>query len=121
MGLAGAESVLVARLRQNVLALNRAEFRLAADPTGQNLSEVKSIIEAQREELNERLTELEATDGEQQAKLLAKVRAASETYFGELADTLRVADRVSSQVSVTGAQKEVIDMAMASGTRPGEQ
>ncbi len=111
---AGDISVLGARMRQNVLALSRAEFRIAADPTGANLTEAKSIIETQRKQLTERLVEGVALADEQQAQLLSEINNKFDAYMARLEDTVATADRNSSQVDITGAQHEVVEQAMKS-------
>jgi len=39
----GAEALLGARARQNALVLSRSEFRVASDPSAENINQVKKL------------------------------------------------------------------------------
>jgi len=112
MELAGTEAVLGARLNQNVIALNRAEFRLAADPA--EMTDVRKVIAEQRAQLEERLTAVEKTaDTEQKAMLLA-ARSQYDAYLRELDQTLSTVEANAGKVSLSEAQEAIKKSALES-------
>ena len=114
MELAGKEAALGARLRQHVVALNRAEYRIAADPTGDNYVHAKQDIAKERKEFEERLAQLRSTADEQQAHLLDRIEKAYKVYLVELEDTIRTADKNAASVNISGAQQEIVKSVLAS-------
>ena len=111
---AGQEALTGSRLNQNVIALNRAEFRVAADPSPSQVAEVENVIQEQRAQLEQRLTGLKATAGARGAELLRAVDLAYAAYLKELNDTMAVARRNGAQVTNDKARQEIVDSALAS-------
>ncbi|HYD68209.1 methyl-accepting chemotaxis protein [Azospirillum sp.] len=111
---ASGEALTGARVNQNVIALNRAEFRAAADPSPGQLTEVETVVREQRQQLEERLTQLKGSADGRQMDLLRGVDAAYADYLKELADTLAVAKRNGAQITNDKARQEIVDSALAS-------
>ncbi|QJE71750.1 HAMP domain-containing protein [Aerophototrophica crusticola] len=109
-------AVTGARANQNVIAMNRGEFRAAADPSADQVAEVRRTMDEQRREYEDRLARLRAAVGDdpQARALVAKVEAAYATYGKELEDTFAVIDRVGGQVTLSDAQQAIRDSALAS-------
>jgi len=80
-----------ARANQNVLALNRAEFRIALDPRPESVVEGKRAIDEQLKSLEERLDNLGQTRDEQAKAMLPAVNAALAEYRAAVEDTFRMA------------------------------
>ena len=111
---AGDKSVLSARMRQNIIALNRGEFRITVDPSGSNLTEAVAFIEKQRTELEERLASAEAAADGAQVAALATVRSAYQDYLVSLQQTIELAQRSGSGITIDGAQRTLLEQTMAS-------
>ena len=114
MELTGKEIRYAARLRQSVIALNGAEFQIAADPTGENLAAAKRAVGEQRATIQDRLEKTKATADEEQARLLTGVEEAYRTYERNLSGTVAAADRNTGNVSINEAQREVLAEALSS-------
>ncbi|HEY0834972.1 MAG TPA: methyl-accepting chemotaxis protein [Azospirillum sp.] len=112
--LAGGEALTGARVNQSVIALNRAEFRVAADPSPAQIGEAETVVREQRQQMEERLSRLKGSADRSQADLLRAVDAAYAAYLKELADTLTVAKRNGGQITNDKARQEVVDSALAS-------
>lgn len=117
MELAGNEVLLGARMRQNALALNRAEFRIAADPTGANVAEAKAEIEEEGAQLKQRIAEMKASADPKQQELLASLEAAYAAYAADLGGTLSVAERNAGSIEINDAQRQVLEEAKSSLTQ----
>ena len=114
MELTGKEIRYAARLRQSVIALNGAEFQIAADPTGENLAAAKRAVGEQRATIQDRLEKTKATADEEQARLLTGVEEAYRKYERNLSGTVAAADRNTGNVSINEAQREVLAEALSS-------
>ena len=110
----GNDEVLAALIDQDAVGLSREEFRIASNPTGANLSAAKTEIAQQRHELEEHLAKAKEGADEEQAKLLAAVEQDYKAYLVDLDQTVAKADSVSSQVTITDVQKEVVESALTS-------
>jgi len=80
-----------ARANQNVLALNRAEFRIALDPRPEQVVEGRQAIEEQLKTFEERLENLGQTRYDQARAMLPAVKAALAEYKTAMEETLRLA------------------------------
>ena len=80
-----------ARANQNVLALNRAEFRIARDPRPEQVVEGRQAIEEQLKTFEERLENLGQTRDDQARAMLPAVKAALAEYKTAMEETLRLA------------------------------
>ncbi len=104
-------AVATARANQNVIALNRAEYRLAADPSSDQIATIRQVVDREREEYLRRIGELhEDLDGAGDARgdaLLAEVEAAYARYMASLEQTVTTATEVGSDVTVSDAQLAV--------------
>src|ERR1043165_8886698 len=65
MSAASKRALTAARANQNVLALNRAEFRSALDPRVDNRVAARQVIEENLKLFNERIEEVSKTRDEQ--------------------------------------------------------
>jgi methyl-accepting chemotaxis protein len=98
----GAESMSASALRaldaaranQNVIALNRAEFRAALDPREDNRNAARRVVEQQLKEFDQRIEEVAKTRDEKAQSMLPGVREAFAAYKGDLENTFRLVDAV---------------------------
>ncbi|MBP2313732.1 methyl-accepting chemotaxis protein [Azospirillum soli] len=107
--LAGSEGTTAARLRQNVLSLNRAEYRIAADPSGENIKESLEVIEYQKKQLEERLILLRKTAEAEEARLIEDIERAYTVYKEELKGTLDRAQSLSGSIALSSVQRELVN------------
>jgi methyl-accepting chemotaxis protein len=108
----GQQTLMSARMRQNILALNRGEFRLAVDTEGYD--EAVAFIEVQRKELLERLGAAEASVIEPQiAAALAGFRSSTTEYLAMLDATIALAGR-NRGAQMTDSQRQMLSQVMQS-------
>jgi methyl-accepting chemotaxis protein len=92
MAAAARRSLLAARANQNVLALNRAEFRSALDPRDENRLAAREVIATQLKQYQERFEEVSNTPDEQAKAMLPAVRESFAAYKTQLDATLAAVD-----------------------------
>ena len=109
-----AERALVAtRANNNVVTMNRAEFRSALDPRDENRLSARASIDEQLKQLEERLAEVSKTPDEKAQALLPAVRSALSAYQSQMKQTLQSVDDAKS-VEVTQSAAGLRDVAMKS-------
>jgi methyl-accepting chemotaxis protein len=97
-----------ARLTQNVVALNRAEYQIASDPTPETLKEVMGVINQQKKLVEDRISKLKSTADSEQLALLKAVDLQYDLYKREIEDTLTKVRENAANVSLDDAQKAII-------------
>jgi methyl-accepting chemotaxis protein len=94
MMFASGRALNAARANQNVIALNRAEFRVALDPSSENRAEVRKVIEEQMKAYQAGMEEVGKTRDDKARSMLPAVNEAMAEYKRSLENTLRLADAV---------------------------
>ncbi|UPT85604.1 methyl-accepting chemotaxis protein [Bradyrhizobium barranii subsp. apii] len=115
MSTAVKRALLAARANQNVIALNRAEFRSALDPRDDNRLAARDVINAQLKQYQERFDEVSQTPDEKAKTLLPGVREAFSAYKSQMDTTLAAVDAEKSAKLSDSADK-LRDIAMKSRT-----
>ncbi|MCC8966602.1 methyl-accepting chemotaxis protein [Bradyrhizobium sp. Pear76] len=110
---AAERALLSARANQNVLAINRAEFRSALDPRDENRLAARSLIDEQFKSLEERLATISQTHDPQTIALLPAVRSALSAYQAQLKQTLDAVEGAKA-VDLTHSAEKLRDVAMKS-------
>ncbi|MHC2436712.1 methyl-accepting chemotaxis protein [Bradyrhizobium sp. USDA 4451] len=110
---AAERALLSARANQNVLAINRAEFRSALDPRDENRISARGVIDEQLKLLEERLAEISKTQDPQTIALLSGVRSAQSAYQAQLKQTLDTVDGARA-ADLTQSAEKLRDVAMKS-------
>ncbi|MGY3446835.1 methyl-accepting chemotaxis protein [Bradyrhizobium sp. USDA 4473] len=110
---AAERALLSARANQNVLAINRAEFRSALDPRDENRISARGVIDEQLKLLEERLAEISKTQDPQTIALLSGVRSAQSAYQAQLKQTLDAVDGARA-ADLTQSAEKLRDVAMKS-------
>ncbi|MDH2352959.1 methyl-accepting chemotaxis protein [Bradyrhizobium sp. SSUT112] len=113
MSNAARRALLAARANQNVLALNRAEFRSALDPRDENRLSAREVIDTQLKQYQERFDQISGTRDEQAQAMLPAVREAFSAYKSQLDTTLTVIDGERSAMLSDSADR-LRDTAMKS-------
>jgi methyl-accepting chemotaxis protein len=112
-------ALVAARLNQNTLAMNRAEFRIAADPNRESIDAAKKVIEGQQKEFESRFDRIKtglAADGlsDQDTQFIDSISQSYQDYAAELEGTFRDVARLASQVETSQAQKDIVKSVMGS-------
>ena len=113
MSAAAQRALEAARANQNVIALNRAEFRVALDPNPENRAAVHGAIDEQMKLFNEGLSDLRKTRDEKAASMLPTVKEAMAQYQRDLQNTLNLADSAKN-VQLGNLTAQLRDSAMKS-------
>jgi len=113
MSLSALRALDAARANQNVIALNRAEFRAALDPREDNRNAARRVVEQQLKEFEQRIEEVAKTKDEQAQSLLPGVREAFAAYKGDLENTFRLVDSVKD-TRISEQTERLRDAAMQS-------
>ncbi len=113
---AGRETTVGARLNVLVVALNRAEYRAAADPSPETLAEVQSIVATDRRAFDERLALARSSATPEQAALLDRIETAYRGYVVELDDTVAVARAEGASVTRDQSRDRIIASVRSSRT-----
>jgi methyl-accepting chemotaxis protein len=113
MSAAAQRALEAARANQSVIALNRAEFRIALDPSPETRTAVHGVVDEQMKLFNTRLTDLGKTRDEQAMNLLPAVKDAMAEYQRSLQNTLNLADNAKN-VQLGDVTIQLRDSAMKS-------
>jgi methyl-accepting chemotaxis protein len=111
---ASALATTAARSGQNMLRLSRGEFRVAAQPTPENLQAINQRVQEEEKIFRERLAELKKNPDAEQARLLAEIETHYQAYSRELAGTFSKARDLIGKVSPAEAQTALVAEAAAS-------
>ena len=103
----GTEALNGSRVSRDVAALNRAEYRLASDPSAEVLRATEEVGNRLRDRVDQQLGTLRATASDEQARLLAPVEAAWGRYRTEFAGTVALVRRLGGQVELNDAAREI--------------
>ena len=74
--IAAEQVAMGADIEVKVMAINRGEYRLAADPSPETIAEVKREFAEQRAKIDEELAEIQASADPEQAKMLEGIGTA---------------------------------------------
>jgi methyl-accepting chemotaxis protein len=113
MKAAANRALNAARANQNVIALNRAEFRVALDPSAENRAEVHKVIDEQLKLYEAGIEVVSKTVDEKAKALLPAMNEAMADYKRSMENTLRIADEVKDAQLAADAAK-LRDAAMKS-------
>jgi len=113
MARSAARALLATRANNNVVAMNRAEFRSALDPRDENRLAARAVIDEQIKQLEERLAEVSKTVDEKTQALLPAVRSALSAYQSQMKQTLQSVDDAKS-AEVTQSAAGLREVAMKS-------
>lgn len=79
------------RASLNVVAMNRAEFGVALDPSPENRASARKVIDRELEAFHTRMQDVSATNDEQAKAMLPAAKEAMVTYEKDMENTLRLA------------------------------
>ncbi|WP_207459502.1 methyl-accepting chemotaxis protein [Azospirillum sp. SYSU D00513] len=116
----GEEALIGARVNQNVIALNRSEFGLAAFPEADQVRNIEAIIQEQKTQLHERVARLRETANPEQAVMLQEIERAYAAYERQLDLTLEAARAQGGKVEVSEAQRVIREAALQGRKAAGD-
>jgi methyl-accepting chemotaxis protein len=106
-------ALLAARANQNVIALNRAEFRSALDPRDENRLAAKDLMATQLKQFDERMDEASKTRDEQAQALIPIARQAFAAYRTQIEATMAAIEAEKS-IELSESAKRLRDVVMKS-------
>src|SRR5246127_5848718 len=109
MAAAAKRSLMAARANQSVIALNRAEFRGALDPSNENRSAAQEVIVEQLKLFHERMEEVRKTPDSQAQAMLSGVDEAFSAYEQSLKATMAAAEAAST-AKITDSAEKLLDV-----------
>ncbi|MFH1804977.1 MAG: methyl-accepting chemotaxis protein [Pseudomonadota bacterium] len=105
---AATEAMDGIRLTQLVTSLNRAEFRIAADPSPENIADLKTTISRERAGFETLLAGTKSTAGTQRLAMITQIETVYDSYLDGLQGALDVADRLGADVTLNNAQQQIV-------------
>jgi len=115
MALAAKRSLFAARANLSLIAVNRAEYRSALDPSDANRLAAKKGIEEQLAALHQRLDEVKKTADTQVQVLLPEVQTTLAAYEASLKTTMSAVETASSE-KITASAQSLLSTVMKSRT-----
>jgi methyl-accepting chemotaxis protein len=103
----GNDALLAARMNQDILEINRAEFRVTADPSPETAREVKRIISERRAAYDARVTQIAKTADASQTQRLAAISGDYQVFLKSLDDVLHAVDAHAKDVVLGDAEKAI--------------
>jgi methyl-accepting chemotaxis protein len=110
----GIDSARGEKIHQDVLGLNRAEFRAAADPTPDNLAAIEKEIATRTASLDAAIADALKEAEPDEAKNLGEIRKRLDIYLPELNKTLALAKQLGDKVQSDSARQQIIQAALES-------
>ena len=113
MAAAAKRSLEAARANQNVLAMNRSEFRSALDPRPENSGVARKSIQNSLKQFEERIEDLSKNRDEKVRAMIPAVKTAFAAYQKSLENTLRLVDG-AADTKLSDSTQQLRDAAMVS-------
>ncbi|GGE33409.1 methyl-accepting chemotaxis protein [Agaricicola taiwanensis] len=113
MEVAAANALTAGRLNTNLVAINRGEFRIAIDPSPENLKQVQTQIDEEAALFQKRLDEMKSSENRLVKGHIEKIERQWLTYRGELEGTIKIAKDVGN-FEIGEETRRLRDSAMAS-------
>ena len=108
----GVKAVRGTRMAQDIMQINRAEFRLAVDPSRDTFDSVKQSIGNLREQFEKRIEQLKSGADAKQLQTLAEAGNGYSTYVKDIDAMFRTVEQVSKSVDLSDGQKLIRDEAL---------
>ena len=110
----GDQAVLGARMNQNLLILNRSEYRIAADPSPATIAATEEFVRANRQQFLERLaSSYKYVDADQKADL-DSIKRSYDEFLVSLDATYQKAHELGGKITLSDAQKAIVDSVVES-------
>ena len=106
--------VLGARMNQNLIIMNRSEYRVAADPSTATLQAASAILSENRKLFEERVAKIRAQAGPEEIATLDKISEHYQAYVASMQKTYDEVAAIAGTVALTGAQQQLNEKVKAS-------
>ncbi len=110
----GDVTVLGARMNQNLIVINRAEYRVASDPSPETIKAAEAVVAENGKMLEERLAKSRAGADPADLEKLDKIRDGYREYHARLEATFAAAHKLSDSIQLSDAQKQLARMTVDS-------
>lgn len=114
IAVAGNEATTGARLARQVVALNRGEFRVALDPSAEQIALVTGQMKEAQTALEADLETIRQTAGPNQQVMVDKIDDAYRNYLSEMQITVQLARELGGQMTMSAAQSRLREEARKS-------
>jgi methyl-accepting chemotaxis protein len=113
MAAAAKRSLEAARATENVIAMNRSEFRSALDPRPENRDVSRKSIQNSLKQFEERIEDLSRNRNESVRAMIPAVKTALAAYQKSLENTLRLVD-AASDIKLSETTQQLRDATLVS-------
>lgn len=96
------------RMTKLVTSLNRAEFRIAADPSPDNVARLRETIAREAKEFETTLSATSETAGPRRRALLNSIQQNYKLYADSIEKTIETAVRVGSDLELNASQQKIV-------------
>ncbi|MDV6330228.1 methyl-accepting chemotaxis protein [Asticcacaulis sp. 201] len=111
-------SLLGARMNQNLIIMNRSEYRVAADPSADTIAAAKTVADTNRKQFGERMaTAIAAAKSDTEKQHLNGIQVAYKDYEDGLDRTYETAGQVGQLASMSDAQRKIYDQVKLNRSR----
>jgi methyl-accepting chemotaxis protein len=103
----GHAQLMAARMNQNLVTMNRAEYRVAADPTAETVHAARAVSDDNRKMFEERFDQVRSHAHADEVGMLDKISASYHAYVASMQKTLDEATADSAGTVLPDAQKHL--------------
>ena len=113
----GLQASLGGRMNQNLLLMNRGEYRIAADPEADTIAQEEMLLKANRAQFEDRLAQSFKLADEDQTALLNKIRSGYRNYNTFLDKTYTLAKTFAEKSDLDEGDRMKLRIAVTEGRR----
>jgi methyl-accepting chemotaxis protein len=106
--------ILGARANQNLLVMNRADYRIAADPSIDTIRSATTIANNNREQFEDRIKRARAQSAPDEVAMLDAISANYQAYASAAREVTNNATSVAGSIVLSDAQKKLNELVKAS-------
>jgi methyl-accepting chemotaxis protein len=110
----GNMQLLGARANQNLLVMNRADYRIAADPTLETIRAATTVANSNREQVEDRIKQARAQSAPDEVAMLDAISANYQAWISASREVTNNATSVAGSIVLSDAQKKLNELVKAS-------
>ena len=104
---AGSNAADGVRASRSIIRMNRAEYRMAANPSPEMVKEAEEVIAQAKADFDKRFSSLKKDAGPEEIRMLADAEKAYQEYAKELDSTISAVRKYMGSVTLSDAQKAI--------------
>jgi methyl-accepting chemotaxis protein len=104
----------LARANQNLITINRAEYRITSDTSADNIKEASAVADSNRKVFEDRIGQVRATATQDEIALLDAISNSYQAYSASSRRTAELANAAASNTVLSDAQKKLNEQVKAS-------